>query len=121
MSALCYACLSKLLNNTHSNSNLHWHNNAACAVLAERSLQPQLKGIKNHWFTPEEIEDLPNNVEMEESLLFVIDEDGATKIVKRKHWGRFVRRMANKDASKLTKHGRAFRELEDSSCCQSDC
>ncbi|EJK65496.1 hypothetical protein THAOC_13629 [Thalassiosira oceanica] len=92
-----------------------------CAVLAERSLQPQLKGIKNHWFTSDEIEDLPNNVEMEESLLFVIDEDGATKIVKRKHWGRFVRRMANKDASKLTKHGRAFRELEDSSCCQSDC
>lgn len=92
-----------------------------CAVVAERSLQPQLKGVKNHWFTSDEIEDLPDNVEMEESLLFVIDEDGATKIVKRKHWGRFVRRMAKKDAPKLPKRGRAFRESEDSGCQLSDC
>ena len=89
-----------------------------CAVVAERSLQPKLKGVKNQWFTSDEIKDLPDNVEMEESLLFVIDEDGATKIVKRKRWGRFVRRMANKDASRPPKHGRA---LEDSSCYQSEC
>ena len=29
----------------------------------------------------------------EESMLFVINEGGATKIVQRRHWGKYVRRM----------------------------
>ena len=30
-------------------------------------------------------------------MLFVIDEDGATKIIKKRHWGRFVRCMQKND------------------------
>jgi hypothetical protein len=32
-------------------------------------------------------------MELEESMLFVINEHGATKTVTRKLWGKFVRRM----------------------------
>jgi hypothetical protein len=32
-------------------------------------------------------------MELEDSMLFVINGDGATKIVQRRHWGKFVRRM----------------------------
>ena len=59
-----------------------------CCVLAERALQPK---SASRWYTKDEID--KETTELEESMLFVIDEDGATKIVKRRHWGAFVRRM----------------------------
>jgi len=62
-----------------------------CAVLADRALQP-VNASASNWYTKEEIED---HVPVEESLLFVINGDGATKIIKKKKWDRFVRRMNN--------------------------
>ena len=35
-------------------------------------------------------------------MLFVIDEDGATKIIKKRHWGRFVRCMQKNDDGEHT-------------------
>ncbi|KAL3800199.1 hypothetical protein HJC23_001120 [Cyclotella cryptica] len=65
------------------------------AVLADRSLQPTnisgARGDSSHWFAEWEID--PETMELEDSMLFVINGDGATKIVQRRHWGRFVRRM----------------------------
>jgi hypothetical protein len=63
------------------------------AILADRSLQPT-KGKQfssSHWYTEWEID--PTTMELEDSMLFVINGDGATKIVQRRHWGKFVRRM----------------------------
>ena len=57
-------------------------------MLAERALQPK---SASRWYTKDEID--KETTELDESMLFVIDEDGATKIVKRRHWGAFVRRM----------------------------
>ena len=57
-------------------------------MLAERALQPK---SASRWYTTDEIDE--ETTELEESMLFVIDEDGATKIVKRRHWGAFIRRM----------------------------
>lgn len=45
----------------------------------------------SHWYARDEID---RGTEVEESMLFVINEDGATKIVKRRYWGRFIRRMS---------------------------
>lgn len=63
-----------------------------CCVLAERSLQPAAASSAR-WYAEHELGDPhdPLLVELEESMLFVINEDGATKIVKRRHWGKFVR------------------------------
>ena len=66
-------------------------------MLADRALQPKTSS-SSHWYTKHEIE--KETMELEESMLFVINEDGATKIVKRRHWGRFVRRMQNRDGDK---------------------
>lgn len=62
-----------------------------CAVLADRALQPKTAARSHwsHWYTKEEIDE--ETMELEESMLFVINEDGATKIVKKRHWGRFIR------------------------------
>ncbi|KAL7484602.1 hypothetical protein ACHAW6_010232 [Cyclotella cf. meneghiniana] len=59
-----------------------------CAVLVERAVQP-ING--KHWYTEWEI----NSAEMklEESMLFVINDDGSTKIVNKRNWGKFVRRI----------------------------
>lgn len=35
----------------------------------------------------------PFTMELEESMLFAINGDGATKIVNRKSWGKYVRRI----------------------------
>lgn len=61
-----------------------------CAVLADRALQPATSA-GSRWYPKCEID--KRTMELEESMLFVINEDGATKIVKRRHWGRFVRCM----------------------------
>ncbi|KAL3800178.1 hypothetical protein HJC23_001099 [Cyclotella cryptica] len=60
------------------------------AILADRSLQP-VKRDSSHWYSEWEIDS--TTMELEESMLFVINEHGATKTVQRKHWGKFVRRM----------------------------
>ena len=63
------------------------------AVLADRSLQP-IKGKQNmssHWYSEWEID--ATSMKLEDSMLFVINGDGATKIVQRRHWGKYVRRM----------------------------
>ena len=71
------------------------------AVLADRSLQP-IKGKQNmtsHWYTEWEID--ATTMELEDSMLFVINGDGATKIVQRRHWGKYVRRMNVNDMEEV--------------------
>jgi len=59
-------------------------------MIADRSFQPKgTPSTRSHWVAKNEIED--DSAELEESMLFVINEDGATKIVKKKYWGKFVR------------------------------
>ena len=60
-----------------------------CAVLVERALQP-INGKR--WYPEWEINNY-KEAELEESMLFVINDDGSTKIVNRRNWGKFVRRM----------------------------
>eukprot|EP00804_Cyclotella_cryptica_P011099 CCRYP_013552-RA/>CCRYP_013552-RA protein AED:0.07 eAED:0.07 QI:0/-1/0/1/-1/1/1/0/768 len=59
-----------------------------CAVLVERALQP-ING--KHWYSEREIENA--GMKLEESMLFAINDDGSTKIVNKRNWGKFVRRM----------------------------
>ena len=66
------------------------------SVLADRGMQPKNSASSSHWYTADEIEEMEKknsstSMEVEESMLFVINEDGATKIVKRRHWGKFIR------------------------------
>eukprot|EP00956_Cyclotella_meneghiniana_P025935 scaffold55148_cov49-Cyclotella_meneghiniana.AAC.4 len=67
------------------------------AILADRSLQPtkQKQSRSAHWYSECEVKEMEAEDIMlfEESMLFVINEDGATKIVQRRHWGKYVRRM----------------------------
>ena len=46
-----------------------------------------------YWHTVDEVKKSSQTMEMEECMLFVIDEDGSTKIVKKKHYGAYVRRL----------------------------
>ncbi|KAL9179770.1 hypothetical protein ACHAXT_007740 [Thalassiosira profunda] len=64
----------------------------SCAVLVDRGFQPT-NAPAFRWYTKDEIDE--SEIELEEGMLFVINEDGATKIVKRKHWGKFIRCMQN--------------------------
>ena len=59
-------------------------------MIADRSFQPaNAPSTRSHWHTQDEIDH--DSMELVESLLFVINEDGATKIVKKRHWGKFIR------------------------------
>ena len=78
------------------------NNHRTCSVLADRSQQPITTSSSSHWYTPHEIDADDTTVEYEESMLFVIDEDGATKIIKKRHWGRFVRCMQKNDDDEHT-------------------
>jgi hypothetical protein len=71
------------------------------AILADRSLQPTKtkQRASAHWYTEWEID--PTTMELEDSMLFVINGDGATKIVARRHWGKFVRRMNVHDMEEI--------------------
>ena len=60
-----------------------------CAVLVERALQPT---NGKRWYPEWEIDNF-KEAELEESMLFVINDDGSTKIVNKRNWGKFVRRM----------------------------
>jgi len=75
-----------------------------CAVLADRALQPT-NSAGSHWYPKSEIDD--ETMELEESMLFVINEDGATKIVKMRHWGRFVRCMQKDAGGTIKRRGSA--------------
>lgn len=55
----------------------------------ERAIQPK---TATYWHTEDEVNST-QTMEMEECMLFVIDEDGATKIVKKKHYGAYIRRL----------------------------
>ena len=60
-----------------------------CATLVDRAPQPV--GAKT-WVAARELNgawDAPQ----EDAMLFAIDEDGATKIVRERQWGRYVRRL----------------------------
>lgn len=57
-------------------------------MLAEKAPQPM---EASHWHTKDEID--KETMQLEESMLFVIDEDGATKIVKKRQFGAYIRRM----------------------------
>jgi hypothetical protein len=46
-----------------------------------------------YWHTVDEVKKSKQTMELEECMLFVIDEDGSTKIVKKKHYGANVRRL----------------------------
>jgi hypothetical protein len=59
------------------------------AIMADRSLQPTQRD--SHWYSEWEIDSA--TMELEESMLFVINEHGATKAVRRSLWGKYVRRM----------------------------
>lgn len=59
-----------------------------CSIFVERALQPT---NAYYWHTEDEINEA--TMELEESMLFIIDEDGATKIVRRKHFAAYIRRM----------------------------
>jgi len=65
------------------------------AVLIDRSLQPKNMKHRRHeharWCTVWEID--PRSMELEESMLFAINGEGATKIINKKSWGEFVRRI----------------------------
>ena len=57
-------------------------------MVANRALQPA-SSSSSHWHTPEELDE--ETMELEDTMLFVINEDGATKVVKKRHWGRYIR------------------------------
>ena len=57
-------------------------------MLAERARQPK---SASRWYTKDDVDG--ETTELEDSMLFVIDEDGATKIIRRRHWGAFIRRI----------------------------
>lgn len=66
-----------------------------CAVLADRTFQPKnAPSTRAHWHTKDEIN--AETMKLEECMLFVINDDGATKIIKKRHWGKFVRRHNNR-------------------------
>jgi len=58
-----------------------------CSVQADRALQPTTASSAR-WYTKSEIDE---TMSLEEAMLFVINEDGATKIIKKRHWGKFIR------------------------------
>lgn len=59
-------------------------------MLAERAPQPAV-AAGTRWYAPNELS--PQAAPLEDSMLFVIDGDGATKIVRERHWGRYIRRL----------------------------
>ena len=60
-------------------------------MLADRAAQPtNAPSTRAHWHTQVEID--AEITKLEECMLFVINEDGSTKIVRKRHWGKFVRR-----------------------------
>ena len=59
-----------------------------CALLVERAMQPK---TATYWHTEDEVN--LQTMEVEECMLFVIDDDGATKIVNKKHYGEYIRRL----------------------------
>jgi len=65
------------------------------AFMIDRALQPKHISKRRRdcarWCTVWEID--PRSMELEESMLFVINDDGATKIINKKCWGKYVRRM----------------------------
>jgi len=65
------------------------------AFMIDRALQPKHISRRRRdcarWCTVWEID--PRSMELEESMLFVINDDGATKIINKKCWGKYVRRM----------------------------
>ena len=70
----------------------HYYCNSprTCALLVERAMQPK---TAMYWHTVDEVKKSKQTMELEECMLFVIDEDGSTKIVKKKHYGANVRRL----------------------------
>jgi len=89
-------CVSSLRKNDQvflKRSNGLW----TCAVIAERALQPT-DGENSRWYAKHEIDQ--ETMELEESMLFATNENGATKVLRKKHWGRFVRPMQMDDGNK---------------------
>ena len=90
-----------------------------CAILADRALQPinatsNRRHDSSHWFTEWEID--PTAMELEDSMLFVINEDGATKIIHKRNWGKFIRRLRSfheKEQMKLEREVGVIREGEN--------
>ena len=73
-----------------------------CAVLVERGMQP----INcKRWYQEWEIN--YDEMQVEESMLFVINNDGSTKIIQKRNWGKFIRRLN-------------VREFEDASNIEED-
>eukprot|EP00804_Cyclotella_cryptica_P011076 CCRYP_013553-RA/>CCRYP_013553-RA protein AED:0.02 eAED:0.02 QI:731/1/1/1/0/0.5/2/150/465 len=65
------------------------------AMLADRAMQPRDSyRVSSKWYTEEEVR-MFDEKEMEETMLFVISEEGATKIVPKRYWGRCVRKINN--------------------------
>ena len=66
-------------------------------MLADRGFQPTTDSGP-HWYAEHESDQ--ETMELEECMLFVVNEDGATKIVKKRHWGRIVRCLQQDDWDK---------------------
>ena len=80
-------------------------------MLADRALQPTTDSSSS-WYAKHEIGQ--ETTKLEECMLFVINEDGATKIIKKRHWGKFIRRLQRDDedregiAADIMESGSAF-------------
>ena len=64
-------------------------------MIADRSFQPaDAPSTRSRWHTQIGSDGHDKkSTDMVECMLFVINEDGATKIVKKRHWGKYVRRI----------------------------
>lgn len=61
-------------------------------MVVDRSLQPvNADSSRSGWHTRDEIDE--QTMDLEESMLFLINEKGKTKVVKERHWGRNIRRV----------------------------
>jgi len=92
-------------------SNGDW----TCAVLADREFQPiNVPETRAHWHTQVEID--AEITKLEECMLFVINEDGSTKIVRKRHWGKFIRRSktATGDEDNVSAGGEGRKESRSS-------
>lgn len=68
-----------------------------CSILVDRALQPA-DGVGSRWYDGDEID--RDAMSLEECMLFVVDEDGSTEIVRRELCGKVVRRIRTCNGNK---------------------
>jgi len=88
------------------------------AILADRGMRP--KNARNtrsssRWYTDDELDD---TMDLEPSMLFVINSRGDTKIVQKRHWGKYVRRLNDGSENISTKENVIEEEEEKMIGCR---